>query len=131
MPADAGGDQERPPVSSTRAGAGSACPRCGVGPLYDGWLLTLRKSCPHCGLDYAKLAADDAAAFFVIVGLSAIVMPMSVAVEMIFLPPVWVHMLLWPPVLLVGAVAMLRPIKAWFIAQQYRHLLTAPDDPTE
>jgi len=38
-----------------------------------------------------------------------------------------VHLLLWTPLILGGAIAMLRPLKAGLIALQYRHhLLGAP-----
>jgi uncharacterized protein (DUF983 family) len=33
---------------------------------------------------------------------------------------------IWPPVILVGAIAMLRPLKAGLIALQYRHRLLSP-----
>ena len=52
---------------------------------------------------------------FIVVGLAAFV-------EIQFSPPIWVHLLLWAPLILVGAVAMLRPLKAGLIALQYRHL---------
>jgi uncharacterized protein (DUF983 family) len=42
-------------------------------------------------------------------------------VEINFSPPLWVHLLLWAPLILIGAVAMLRPLKAGLIALQYRH----------
>jgi len=42
-------------------------------------------------------------------------------VEIKFSPPVWVHLLLWGPLIVIGAVAMLRPLKAGLIALQYRH----------
>ena len=126
MPAEPDSHGARPAVSTAAAGLRCACPRCGEGHLYQG-LLALRDKCPACGLDYSKLGADDGPAFFIIVALSALVLPSAAATEMIFHPPIWVHMLLWPPVLTIGAIAMMRPLKAWMIAQHYRHILTAPD----
>jgi len=128
MPAEPDPVVDRPPVSTATAGIRCACPRCGEGPLYQG-LLALRERCPACGLDYSKLAADDGPAFFIIVGLSAIVLPTTVAVEMIFRPPLWLHVVLWPPILLASSIALMRPLKAWMIAQHYRHILSAPDAP--
>ncbi|MSO70623.1 MAG: DUF983 domain-containing protein [Alphaproteobacteria bacterium] len=115
-------------VSTGAAGIRCACPRCGEGPLYQG-LLTIRERCTVCDLDFSKLAADDGPAFFIIVVLSAFVLPSAAAVEMIFRPPIWVHMLLWPPLLVAGAIALMRPLKAWMIAQHYRHVLSTPDAP--
>jgi uncharacterized protein (DUF983 family) len=59
--------------------------------------------------------------------LGMIVVGLAALVEINFSPPIWVHLLLWAPLILVGAVAMLRPLKAGLIALQYRHrLLGAP-----
>ena len=52
----------------------------------------------------------------IVVGLAALV-------EIKLAPPIWVHLVLWTPVILAGAVAMLRPLKAGLIALQYRHRL--------
>lgn len=64
---------------------------------------------------------------FVIFLLGFIVVGLAAVVEIKFSPPIWVHVVLWTPLILVGAVAMLRPLKAGLIALQYRHhLLVAP-----
>ena len=59
--------------------------------------------------------------------LGLIVVGLAALVEIRFAPPMWVHLLLWTPFIVVGALAMLRPLKAGLIALQYRHhLLVAP-----
>ena len=108
------------PVSLTRAAFGCRCPRCGEGPLFAG-LLTVRPACPVCGLDFSAQDAADAPAVFVILFLGLIVVGLAAVVEIKFSPPVWVHMLLWTPLIIGGAIAMLRPLKAAMIALQYRH----------
>ncbi|MBO6783650.1 MAG: DUF983 domain-containing protein, partial [Alphaproteobacteria bacterium] len=42
-------------------------------------------------------------------------------------PPLWVHLVVWLPVIVVGAVALMRPFKAWLIAQAYKHNVTDTD----
>jgi uncharacterized protein (DUF983 family) len=42
-------------------------------------------------------------------------------VDVAFTPPLWVHALIWPPVILGGALAMLRPLKAGLAARRFRH----------
>ena len=59
---------------------------------------------------------------FVILILGAIVVLLAAVVEIKFAPPIWVHIALWFPVTVAGAVLMLRPLKAGLIALQYRHL---------
>ena len=113
-------------VPLTRAAFGCRCPRCGNGRLYAG-LLHVRPACEICGLDLSAQDAGDGPAVFVIFLLGLIVVGLAAVVEIRFSPPIWVHLLIWTPLILAGAIAMLRPLKAGLIALQYRHhLLAAP-----
>jgi uncharacterized protein (DUF983 family) len=110
------------PVSVLRATLGCRCPRCGQGKLFAG-LLAVRPSCAACGLDLSAQDSGDGPAVFVIFFLGAIVVGLAAWVELKFGPPLWVHALLWTPLIVAGAIAMLRPLKAGLIALQYRHNL--------
>lgn len=108
-----------------RAALACRCPRCGRGPLFQG-LLTVRPACPVCGLDFSAQDAGDGPAVFVILFLGLIVVALAAIVEIEFSPPMWVHLVLWAPLIIFGSIAMLRPFKAGLIALQYRyHLLDA------
>ena len=109
-----------PPVSPLRAALGCRCPRCGDGRLFTG-LLTVRGACPVCELDFSAEDAGDGPAVFVIFALGFLVVGLAAFVEVRFGPPIWVHMLLWTPLILAGAILLLRPLKAGLIALQYRH----------
>jgi uncharacterized protein (DUF983 family) len=111
-----------PVVSPLRAAFACRCPRCGKGRLFTG-LLSVRQSCEVCGLDLSAQDAGDGPAVFSILFLGLIVVGLAAWVEIRFSPPIWVHLLLWVPLILVGAVAMLRPLKAGLIALQYRQRL--------
>jgi len=113
-----GGDY--PPVSPLGAGLRARCPRCGRGPLFKGFL-TVRETCPNCGLDLARQDSGDGPAVFVILILGFVVVGLALWVELTFQPPLWLHALLWTPTILGGALLMLRPLKATLIALQYRH----------
>jgi uncharacterized protein (DUF983 family) len=110
------------PVSLTYAALGCRCPRCGEGKLFTG-LLTVRPVCPSCGLDFSAEDSGDGPAVFVIFILGLIVVGLAAIVELKFAPPIWVHLLLWTPLILGGAILLLRPFKAGLIALQYRHYL--------
>jgi uncharacterized protein (DUF983 family) len=58
---------------------------------------------------------------FIILILGCFVVGLALIVEVNFSPPLWVHALIWPPVILGGALLMLRPFKGVMIALQYRH----------
>jgi uncharacterized protein (DUF983 family) len=109
-----------PPVSVARAALACRCPRCGEGALFAG-LLAVRPACPACGLDLSTQDAGDGPAVFVIFFLGLIVVGLAAWVELKLAPPMWVHMLLWTPLIVGGAILMLRPLKAGLIALQYRH----------
>ena len=107
----------QPPILT---GLKGLCPRCGRGKLFEG-LLTVAPACPQCGLDLSAQDAGDGPAVFVVLFLGALVVLLAIAVEIVFAPPLWVHIVLWTPVILGGAIAMLRPLKAGLIALQYRN----------
>jgi uncharacterized protein (DUF983 family) len=116
-------------VSPLRVALGCRCPRCGRGRLFAG-LLNVRQACEICGLDLSAQDAGDGPAVFAILFLGIIVVGLAALVEINFSPPIWVHLLLWAPLILVGAVAMLRPLKAGLIALQYRHRLLGTPPPS-
>ena len=117
MPATA---TDFPVIPPLRAALGCRCPQCGKGRLFTG-LLRVCQACEVCGLDLSAQDAGDGPAVFAILFLGMLVVGLAALVEINFSPPVWVHLLLWAPLILIGAVAILRPLKAGLIALQYRH----------
>ena len=122
------GSELRPRVSPVSAGLRCRCPRCGKGRLYDG-LLTVAERCESCGLDLRKADSGDGPAVFVIFILGALVVPLSLLVGSLVALPYWAHLAIWIPVIVGGAIALLRPAKGLFIALQYHH--RASDSGTE
>ena len=96
------------------------CPRCGEGRLYRG-LLTVADRCDVCGFDLSAQDSGDGPAVFVILILGAVVVALALLTESAFAPPLWVHAVLWPPLILGLALVMLRVLKSLLISLQYRH----------
>ncbi len=115
-----------PQLSSLATGMRCVCPQCGRGKLFAG-LLETRKACEVCGLDFTRLNSQDAAAFFVIVLFSATVIPAALWLEFSVEPPFWVHIVLWVPFVFGGTILLLRPLKAWMLAQQFKHNVFSED----
>jgi uncharacterized protein (DUF983 family) len=109
-----------PPQSAFRTGLACRCPRCGRGRLFGGFL-TVADRCQACGLDLTKADPGDGPAVFIILILGAAVVALALFTELTFMPPMWVHVLMWPPLILGGALAMLRPLKGLMIALQFKH----------
>src|SRR6516162_11396793 len=117
--------EDLPVVPPLRAALRCRCPQCGKGRLFSG-LLSVRQACEVCGLDLSAQDAGDGPAVFAILFLGMLVVGLAAFVELKFSPPLWVHLLLWAPLILIGAVAFLRPLKAGLIALQYRHRRLGP-----
>ena len=81
----------------------------------------MRQACEVCGLDLSAQDAGDGPAVFAILLLGMLVVGLAALVESNFSPPLWLHLVLWTPLILIGAVVMLRPLKAGLIALQYRY----------
>jgi uncharacterized protein (DUF983 family) len=86
-------------------------------------LLTVAPSCSLCGLDLHAEDVGDGPAAFVILILGALIVFAAALIELKTAPPFWVHLVLWPPIALVGTILLQRGLKAWLIAIQYRHHL--------
>jgi uncharacterized protein (DUF983 family) len=113
------------PVSLGRAALLCRCPRCGEGRIFAG-LLAVRAACPACGLDLSAEDAGDGPAVFLIFLLGALAVGIAAWLEIAFEPPIWVHLLVLTPLVVGGAIVLLRPMKAGMIALQYRYNLLHP-----
>jgi uncharacterized protein (DUF983 family) len=102
------------------AGLTCACPRCGKGKLFQGFL-TLRPRCDKCGLDYSFADSGDGPAVFIMFGAGFIVVFAALLTEVLYQPPFWVHAVLWLPLIVVVTLGPLRPMKGLMIALQYHH----------
>lgn len=96
------------------------CPRCGEGHLFRGFL-SLGSRCESCGLPYDFADAGDGPAVFIIFIVGFIVVGLALMVDVMFAPPLWVHLVLWIPATIGLALLLLRPFKATMIALQYHH----------
>ncbi|HEY2891321.1 MAG TPA: DUF983 domain-containing protein [Dongiaceae bacterium] len=107
-------------MSVLSTGLACRCPRCGRGRLFAGFL-KVTPTCPQCGLDLSAADSADGPAVFIIFIVGALVVPLALLMEAWFSPPIWVHMVVWGPVILGVSIALLRPAKAIMIAIQYKH----------
>ena len=63
----------------------------------------------------------DGPAAFLILLVGALVTALAIVVKLTLAPPIWVHILLWPPVILAAVLGSLRVSKAALLALEYRH----------
>lgn len=102
------------------AGIRCRCPRCGEGPLFDGYLKVVAR-CRRCGLDLGFAESADGPAVFIMFIVGFIVVALALIVNAVFRLPAMIHLLLWIPTTIVLSLILLRPFKGVMIALQYQH----------
>jgi len=105
------------PVS---AGLRGACPRCGRGRLFRGFL-TLAPACDVCGLEFSFADAGDGPAVFVILIAGFFLLFGLLYVEVVYDPSTLTILGIFVPLTLALCLGLLRPIKGLAIALQYRN----------
>jgi uncharacterized protein (DUF983 family) len=95
------------------------CPCCGKGRLFSAYL-KVAPQCSVCGEELHHHRADDFPAYLVIVIVGHIVVPLVLMVETRFEPAYWVHLALWPAMIVVLTLALLPPVKGFIVALQWR-----------
>jgi uncharacterized protein (DUF983 family) len=103
------------------AGLRCRCPRCGEGHLFIGYLKPVRR-CESCGADLSFSENTEGPAVFIILIVGFIIIGAAAAVEGIFHPAPFVHLLLWLPATVILSLGLLRPFKATLIALQYQRI---------
>jgi uncharacterized protein (DUF983 family) len=88
--------------------------------LFTGYI-AVRKDCPACGLDYAMFDTGDGPMVFGILIVGAIVCGLALWVEFTWSPPLWVHAVLWTPLICLLTAGFLRLSKSALLVLQYKH----------
>ena len=107
-------------VSPLKAGLACRCPNCGQGPVFASFL-GFATHCSVCGADFSKADAGDGPAFFVMFLVAILVTPPVLILQILADPPVWIHILIWTPIIIALSAALLRPFKSLLFALQWRH----------
>jgi len=98
------------------------CPKCGQGDIYEsGFSMTVRTACSACGLALATHDSADGPAVFLIFILGFSLVPMALVLEYFVHPALWVHAVVWGLAALGLTLGLLRPLKAYIIALQFKY----------
>lgn len=79
------------------------------------------ETCAVCGFDFRRLNTGDGPAVFVMQVAGGVVVFSALGVELAYSPPMWVHLVLWLPLVAVLALGLMRPAKGLMIGLQARN----------
>jgi uncharacterized protein (DUF983 family) len=113
-----------------RRGFFGRCPNCGRGRLFRAFL-KVADHCSECGTAFHHHRADDAPAYFVILIVGHIVVPLALVVEIAYAPPYWLHALLWGTLTIGLALGLLQPVKGAIVAWQWANYMHGFDPRAE
>jgi uncharacterized protein (DUF983 family) len=101
-----------------KSGALGLCPRCGKGHMFKSWL-KVADTCEVCGLDYRFASPDDGPAFFSLTFVAFPLLFFVVWLQVVAELSLPVLFAIAIPLLGIGCLLPLRPIKGWLVASQY------------
>ena len=94
------------------------CPNCGKGHIFRAFLKVVDE-CPHCGEALHHHRADDAPPYFTMLIVGHIIVPIILAVEIEYAPPVWIQMTVWPLLTAALSLLLLPRIKGAVVGMQW------------
>ncbi len=106
------------------------CPNCGRGRLFARYL-KVAPDCANCAEPFHHHRADDAPAYFTMLIVGHVVVAGVLWAEITQVWPLWLHMAIWPPLVLALSLALLPRIKGFIVALQWSfgmHGFGGPDN---
>jgi uncharacterized protein (DUF983 family) len=99
-----------PMLTALGRGVRGLCPVCGQTRAFSGYL-TVVPQCLVCGTPLGEVRADDAPPYFTIVIVGHIVIGSMLLLDQAYAPPLWLQAVIWLPMTVILALALLRPVK--------------------
>ncbi len=110
--------EDRPAARSIRRGLLGRCPACGEGRLFASFLKPV-DACSVCGEEMHHHRADDLPPYLVITIVGHLVLGGYMMTDLILPFSTWMHLAIWVPLTLIGALALMQPVKGGVIGLQW------------
>ena len=99
-------------------GMRAQCPQCGAKTLFSKYL-KVSDTCGSCGLDLSGHEADDAPPYFTIFIVGHIIVPVALVVEKFYMPPLYVHALIFCVLAVAVSLLSLPIVKGGVVGLQW------------
>lgn len=114
----------KPPLTAGQVARSGRCPVCAEGRIFSG-MLEIQPVCTECGFALSEHDNGDGPAYMAILIVGALVTTLASIVEFAYMPPYWLHVVVWVPMILGLSYACLRFFRAYLIGLQYELRSTA------
>jgi len=111
-----------------RLGIRGRCPRCGQGKLFNGYLKVADR-CTVCDLNFLGHDTGDGPVVPLMLVIGGVVVGLALWLELSYAPPLWVHAVIWLPVVTLLTLGALPALKGVNIALQHRYRSTEEETP--
>ena len=91
------------------------CPSCGKAALFASYLKQV-PACPVCGAEFARIRADDAAPWLIIIIVGHLFLPIAFFVNLEAIMPFWAGVFTWAALFSALSLVVLPRAKGMFIA---------------
>ena len=95
------------------------CPKCGEKSVFQNFL-KIKEKC-DCGLKLSNLDIGDGPSFFAMFFLNIFIILLAIIVEIKFSPPLWIHLILWCPLIIILSILFIRYLKILFIFLNFKY----------
>src|SRR5262245_58489704 len=95
------------------------CWNCCTGKSFGRFLKVVHR-CSVCGEELSHHRADDFPAYVVILVVGHTMVPAALAVDMNYGLPLWLNFLIWLPLMVASALALLQPTKGAIVGLQWQ-----------
>jgi len=122
-----------PPTPLILSAAKGLCPQCGAQTLFVS-PVRFSSRCRMCGMDYEQFNVGDGPAAFLTLIVGAIMLGLALWLEFAVHPPLIIHLILWPVLVIGSVVGALRIAKGMLLALEYRNkaregVMAGPENP--
>ena len=97
----------------------SCCPKCGKQSIFLSFL-KIKEKC-KCGLKLSNHEIGDGPSFFAMFFLNIFIILIVILVEINFSPPLWLHLVIWCPIIIVLSVFLIRYLKIIFLFLNFKY----------
>ncbi len=96
----------KPILRSIFRGVLKRCPNCGKGRIF-GRYIKPEEHCQACQEPLGHYRTDDFAPWLTIIVIGHVLVPIIYGIELIYTPPLWLHMVLWGPLIILLVLVLL------------------------